>query len=134
MKLLIKNGKVIDPVSSTISLTDLLVENGKVALLERGIDVEADEVINAKGLMVCPGLVDMHVHLRDPGLTYKEDIYTGTLAAAKGGVTSLACMANTSPVLDMPEQITYVKERPPRPAASTSILWARCPRACAARN
>jgi len=111
MKLLIKNGKVIDPVSSTISMTDLLVENGKVALMERGIDVDADRVINAKGLMVCPGLVDMHVHLRDPGLTYKEDIHTGALAAAKGGVTSVACMANTSPVLDSPEQITYVKEK-----------------------
>ena len=59
MKLLIKNGKVIDPVSSTISITDLLVEHGKVAMLERGIDVEADRVINAKGLMVCPGLVEL---------------------------------------------------------------------------
>lgn len=111
MKLLIQNGKVIDPVSGAISQVDMLVENGKVALLERGIETDdVDQVINAKGLMVCPGLVDMHVHLRDPGLTYKEDIFTGTMAAARGGVTSLVCMANTSPVLDSPEQITYVKE------------------------
>ena len=111
MKLLIKNGKLVDPVSGTISQTDLLVENGKVALIEKGIECEAEQVIDAKGLMVCPGLVDMHVHLRDPGLTYKEDIFTGTQAAARGGVTSLVCMANTSPVLDCPEQITYVKEK-----------------------
>ena len=111
MKLLIKNGKLVDPVSGTVSQTDLLVENGKVALIEKGIECEAEQVIDAKGLMVCPGLVDMHVHLRDPGLTYKEDIFTGTQAAARGGVTSLVCMANTSPVLDCPEQITYVKEK-----------------------
>lgn len=111
MKLLIKNGKLVDPVSGTISQTDLLVENGKVALIEKGIECEAEQIIDAKGLMVCPGLVDMHVHLRDPGLTYKEDIFTGTQAAARGGVTSLVCMANTSPVLDSPEQITYVKEK-----------------------
>ena len=111
MKLLIKNGKLVDPVSGTVSQTDLLVENGKVALIEKGIECEAEQMIDAKGLMVCPGLVDMHVHLRDPGLTYKEDIFTGTQAAARGGVTSLVCMANTSPVLDCPEQITYVKEK-----------------------
>lgn len=61
--------------------------------------------------MVCPGLVDMHVHLRDPGLTYKEDIFTGTAAAAHGGVTSVACMANTDPVVDTPEQVRYVKDK-----------------------
>ena len=111
MKLLIKNGRLVDPVSATVSLTDLLVENGKVALVERGIQAQADQTIQASGLVVCPGLVDMHVHLRDPGLTYKEDIHTGALAAARGGVTSLACMANTAPVLDSPEQIRYVKEK-----------------------
>ncbi len=111
MKLLIKSGRIVDPISGTVTLSDLLVENGKVALIERGLETEADQVINAKGLVVCPGLVDMHVHLRDPGLTYKEDIHTGALAAARGGVTSMACMANTLPVLDTPEQITYVKEK-----------------------
>ena len=111
MKLLIKNGRVVDPVGGTISQMDLLAENGKVALVEKDIQCQADQVIDAKGLMVCPGLVDMHVHLRDPGLTYKEDIFTGTMAAARGGVTSLVCMANTSPVLDNPEQIKYVKDK-----------------------
>lgn len=111
MKLLIKHGRVVDPVSGTVSIQDLYIENGKVVQLEKDIRQEADQVIDAEGLVVCPGLVDMHVHLRDPGLTYKEDIFTGTAAAAHGGVTSVACMANTDPVVDNPEQIRYVKDK-----------------------
>lgn len=111
MKLLIKHGRVVDPVSGTVSIQDLYIENGKVVQLEKDICQEADQVIDADGLVVCPGLVDMHVHLRDPGLTYKEDIFTGTAAAAHGGVTSVACMANTDPVVDTPEQVRYVKDK-----------------------
>lgn len=111
MKLLIKHGRVVDPVSGTVSIQDLYIENGKVVQLEKDIRQEADQVIDADGLVVCPGLVDMHVHLRDPGLTYKEDIFTGTAAAAHGGVTSVACMANTDPVVDTPEQVCYVKDK-----------------------
>ena len=111
MKLLIKNGRVLHPVTSAVLLQDMLVEDGKISLLERGIEAEADQVIDASGLVVCPGLVDMHVHLRDPGLTYKEDIITGSAAAARGGVTSMACMANTSPVVDTPEQVTYILDK-----------------------
>ena len=111
MKLLIKHGRVVDPVSGTVSIQDLYIENGKVGQLEKDIRQEADQVIDADGLVVCPGLVDMHVHLRDPGLTYKEDIFTGTAAAAHGGVTSVACMANTDPVVDTPEQVRYVKDK-----------------------
>ncbi|MFR3665698.1 dihydroorotase [Flintibacter sp.] len=111
MKLLIKHGRVVDPVSGTVSIQDLYIENGKVVQLEKDIRQEADQVIDADGLVVCPGLVDMHVHLRDPGLTYKEDIFTGTAAAAHGGVTSVACMANTDPVVDTPEQVRYVKDK-----------------------
>ena len=111
MKLLIKHGRVVDPVSGTVSIQDLYIENGKVDQLEKDIRQEADQVIDADGLVVCPGLVDMHVHLRDPGLTYKEDIFTGTAAAAHGGVTSVACMANTDPVVDTPEQVRYVKDK-----------------------
>ena len=111
MKLLIKHGRVVDPVSGTVSIQDLYIENGKVVQLEKDIRQEADQVIDADGLVVCPGLVDMHVHLRDPGLTYKEDIFTGTAAAAHGGVTSMACMANTDPVVDTPEQVRYVKDK-----------------------
>ena len=111
MSLLIQNGRVVDPVSGTVSILDLYVENGRVLQLERDIRAEADQVIDATGMVVCPGLVDMHVHLRDPGLTYKEDIFTGTAAAARGGVTAVACMANTKPTVDTPEQIQYIREK-----------------------
>ena len=111
MSLLIQNGRVVDPVSGTVSILDLYVENGRVLQLERDIRAEADQVIDATGMVVCPGLVDMHVHLRDPGLTYKEDIFTGTAAAARGGVTAVACMAHTKPTVDTPEQIQYIREK-----------------------
>ena len=111
MKLLIKHGRVVDPVSGTVSIQDLYIENGKVVQLEKDIRQEADQVIDADGLVVCPGLVDMHVHLRDPGQEYKETIETGTRAAARGGFTSVACMANTDPVVDTPEQVRYVKDK-----------------------
>ena len=105
MRLLIQNGRVVDPVNGTVSMLDLYAENGRVLQLERDIQTEADVVIDATGLVVSPGLVDMHVHLRDPGLTYKEDILTGAAAAARGGVTAVACMANTKPTVDAPEQV-----------------------------
>ena len=111
MKLLIKNGRVVHPVTNAVLIQDLLVEDGKVSLLERGLEGEADQVINASGLVVCPGLVDLHVHLRDPGLTSKEDLITGSAAAARGGVTSMACMANTDPAVDCPEQVAYILEK-----------------------
>ena len=111
MRLLIRNGRVVHPVTGVVIPQDLLVEDGKIALMERGIEVPADQIIEAAGLVTAPGLVDMHVHLRDPGQTYKEDILTGCAAAARGGVTSMACMANTSPTVDTPEQVAYVKER-----------------------
>ena len=111
MKLLIKHGRVVHPITNTVLLQDILIEDGKITLLERGIEAEADQVIDAAGLAVAPGLVDMHVHLRDPGLTYKEDILTGSAAAARGGVTTMACMANTNPTVDSPEQVTYVREK-----------------------
>ena len=106
MKLLIQHGRVVHPVTGEVVLQDLLAEDGKISLLERGLPPEADQIIDATGLVVCPGLVDMHVHLRDPGLTYKEDILTGCAAAARGGVTALACMANTDPTVDCPEQVS----------------------------
>ena len=111
MRLLIQNGRVVDPVNGTVSILDLYSENGRVLQLERNIQAEADQVIDATGLVVSPGLVDMHVHLRDPGLTYKEDILSGAAAAARGGVTAVACMANTKPVVDCPEQVQYIRER-----------------------
>ncbi len=111
MKLLIQNGRDVHPVTGTVVLQDLLIDNGVFAMMERGIETEYDQLIDATGLTVAPGLVDMHVHLRDPGLTYQEDILTGCAAAARGGVTSMACMANTSPAVDCPEQVRYVLAR-----------------------
>ena len=111
MKLLIQRGRVVHPVTGAVLLQDLLVEDGKISLLERGIPSQADQVLDASGLVVCPGLVDMHVHLRDPGLTYKEDVLTGCAAAARGGVTSMACMANTDPTVDCPQQVAYILDR-----------------------
>ncbi|MGI5963006.1 MAG: dihydroorotase [Lawsonibacter sp.] len=111
MKLLIQNGRVVHPVTNAVLLQDVLIEDGKISLLERKLPAQADQVIDASGMVVCPGLVDMHVHLRDPGLTYKEDILTGCAAAARGGVTAMACMANTDPTVDTPELVSYVQNR-----------------------
>lgn len=111
MKLLIQNGTVIDPHSGLNEKTDILVENGKISCVSKNLDEPDAAVINARGLVVCPGLVDMHIHLRDPGLTYKEDIITGTAAAAHGGFTSVACMPNTLPPADCPEVIRYIIDK-----------------------
>jgi len=105
--ILIKNGRVVDPVKGTDEVLDVLIDEGKIARVEKNID-EASvtdgekklDVIEAEGLVVAPGLVDTHVHFRDPGFTYKEDIYSGAKAAAKGGFTTVVCMANTKPVVD----------------------------------
>ena len=134
MKLLIKHGRVVDPVSSTVSMQDLYIENGKVVQLEKDIRQEADQVIDATGLVICPGLVDMHVHLRDPGLTYKEDIFTGTAAAAHGGVTSVACMANTDRWWTPRNRSNISKTRLPRPTGSTSTPLPQCPWACVGKS
>lgn len=112
MSLLIKNGRVIDPAQNIDDTLDLLVEKGKVKEIGKGLKAPAGaEVIDAKGCYVTPGLVDMHVHLRDPGIEYKEDIVTGTRAAAAGGFTSVACMPNTSPVNDSKTVTNYIIAR-----------------------
>jgi dihydroorotase len=98
--ILIKNGRIIDPANKFDQIADLRIEDGKIAELGQNLAAGNAVVIDATGLLVTPGLIDMHVHLRDPGLEYKEDIISGTAAAAAGGVTSLACMPNTRPVID----------------------------------
>jgi dihydroorotase len=110
--LLIKNGRIVDPAAGTDRIGDLFVENGKIAPLHRVPgDLPPDRILDASDKIVAPGLVDMHVHLRDPGLTYKEDILTGTDAAAAGGVTTAVCMPNTKPVIDTPETVRYVLDK-----------------------
>ncbi len=92
MGILLKNAWIVDPVSATAATGDLLMENGIVSALAAGIAAKGHEIIDCTGLYLAPGLVDMHVHFRDPGLTYKEDILTGSAAAAAGGFTTVACM------------------------------------------
>ena len=113
MKILIKNGRVIDPANGIDKITDIFVENGVISEVGADPDLEGVEmeVIDASGMCVAPGLVDMHVHLRDPGQEYKEDIESGTLAAAFGGVTSVACMPNTDPVVDNEAIVSFIKTK-----------------------
>ncbi len=100
MKLLLKNGRVIDPSSGKDAKLDLLVDKGKIVDIKSRIVSKGAKVIDASRLIVAPGFIDMHVHLREPGQEDKETIATGALAAAKGGFTSIACMPNTDPVND----------------------------------
>ncbi|HEY8517969.1 MAG TPA: dihydroorotase [Candidatus Binatia bacterium] len=112
-RLVIAGGTVVDPVKRTQRRADVLVRDGKIAAIEPQLSgkVKDATVIDATGLLVTPGLVDMHVHLREPGYEYKETIATGTRAAVTGGVTSVACMANTRPVNDCPAVTRYILER-----------------------
>lgn len=112
MKILIKGGRVVDAKNGIDKIADLLVKDGVIAEISEQITaVDADEIIDASGSVVAPGLVDMHVHLRDPGQEYKEDIETGTRSALAGGVTSVACMPNTKPVTDCEPIVSYIKTR-----------------------
>jgi dihydroorotase len=109
MNLLIKGGRVIDPTQKFDETLDILVENGVIKQVGKGFSAPAGaETVDASGCYVTPGLIDMHVHLRDPGLEYKEDIVTGTKAAVAGGFTSICCMPNTKPVIDNKAIASYI--------------------------
>lgn len=109
--ILIKNGRVVDPVTNTDKIMDVLIKDNKIAEVSEHIEASGAQVIDATGLVVAPGLVDTHVHFRDPGFTYKEDIETGAKAAAKGGFTMVVCMANTKPAVDNIETLDYIQKR-----------------------
>ena len=106
--ILIKNGRVVDPSRHFDQVADVLLADGKVAAIAKRITEKADEVIEAKGLVVSPGLIDMHVHLREPGNAEEETIASGSAAAVAGGFTSVACMPNTEPAVDSPASAEYV--------------------------
>jgi len=108
VKRLIKGGRLIDPAGGIDEISDLLIEGGKVTAVGRKISPQGAEVIEAQGKVVVPGLVDMHVHLREPGREDEETIHTGTRAAARGGFTSVACMPNTSPVIDNQGTVKFI--------------------------
>lgn len=111
MKILIQNGHVIDPPTGKDGIFDVLIEEDKIVKVERGIEDRADRVIDAEGSYVMPGFIDLHVHLRDPGLTHKETLETGGKAAVKGGITTMCAMPNTKPVIDDGEKVAEVHAR-----------------------
>src|SRR3954470_10816486 len=112
--LLITGGRIIDPSQGLDQTGDLLIQNGKIAALGRDAAQRATpeiEKFDARGLIVTPGLIDLHVHFREPGQTAKETISTGTRSAARGGFTSVVCMPNTSPAIDSPSTVALIDER-----------------------
>jgi dihydroorotase len=116
--LLIRGGRVIDPSRDIDKAADLMIKDGKIIWLGEGAPPEADyAVLDAAGLIVCPGFIDLHCHLRQPGYEDRETIATGSLAAARGGFTTICCMPNTSPPLDSEAMINYVKTVAAREAA-----------------
>jgi len=106
--LLLKNARVVDPSSGLDAPRDVLIENGRIARVESRITAPSAEVLDLQGLHVCPGFIDMHVHLREPGYEWKETIATGTRAAAAGGFTGVACMPNTVPPIDSRSVVEFV--------------------------
>lgn len=110
MELLIQNVRVLSPADGIDRTGDILLRDGKIAAIGEGLSTDG-KVIAADGLCAVPGFVDMHVHLRDPGQTQKEDILTGCAAAAAGGVTSLLCMPNTVPTVDSAETVRYILDK-----------------------
>lgn len=111
--ILIKGGRLIDPLSNTDELRDLVIEGERIKYIGKfqQVDGEYEQVIDARGMVIAPGLIDVHVHFREPGLTYKEDILSGSAAAARGGFTTVVCMANTKPVVDNAETLQTVINR-----------------------
>ena len=110
-KILIKGGRVISPAQQRDDTCDILIADGKIAAIGKKLVGKGAEVIDAAGKVVTPGLVDIHVHLRDPGFEYKEDIASGTLAAVAGGFTSVACMPNTNPVNDNQAVTSFILKK-----------------------
>ena len=121
--MIIKHGRMIDPGSGFDGIADIVIKDGKIEKIYRDGEScpepeEGEEIVDASGLVVAPGLVDVHVHFRDPGLTYKEDIETGAASAKAGGFTTVVMMANTKPVIDNEETLRYVLEK-----VQTTILY-----------
>lgn len=117
MNILIRNGRLVDPRTQTDAVGDILLAGGRIAEVGGRIEAAAARTVDASGLVVAPGFIDMHVHLRDPGQTHKETIASGARAAARGGFASICAMPNTSPVNDDPEVTAYVRAT----AASTGV-------------
>lgn len=119
MKTIIRHGRIIDPASNRDETADLYIADGRITT--EAFDAADAEVIDASGLIVAPGLIDIHVHLREPGFGWKETIASGARAAAAGGFTTIVCMPNTSPVADSPSTVTWIKDRA-RETACVNVL------------
>lgn len=111
MKTLIKKGHLVDPSQHLDAVKDILVEDGIIKRVADSIEEAADETYDASGKVVAPGFIDLHTHLREPGLEAKEDIVSGTMAAAHGGITRIACMPNTNPVIDTSIVVSGIEKR-----------------------
>ena len=111
MTILIQNGHVVDPLTKRDEVCDVLVADGKIRKVGVSLQDEADRILDASGCYVMPGFIDLHVHFRDPGLTYKETLETGGKAAVRGGVTTVCAMPNTRPVIDSGEKVEDVHKR-----------------------
>src|SRR5207248_4055990 len=111
-----RNGRVIDPASHVDLVADLLISDGKVAEVGPGLTAAGAETFDASGMIVAPGFIDIHVHLREPGFEHAETIESGSRAAAAGGFTSICCMPNTKPVNDNPTVTNYIIDRAKRSA------------------
>ncbi len=110
--ILIKNGRIIDPSTKRDEVLDIVIKENKIEKIGKfPITSEYKSIIDATGSVVAPGLIDVHVHFRDPGFTHKEDIESGSLSAAKGGFTTVICMANTNPIVDNEETLNYIKQK-----------------------
>lgn len=109
--MILKNGFLINPRTNTSEPADIRISNGIIEEIGTHLSGEQEEILDITGLTIAPGLIDTHVHFRDPGFTYKETLHTGSLAAAKGGFTSVICMANTSPAVDSVETLTDILTR-----------------------
>lgn len=106
--ILIKNGRVLDPKTQFDGICDVLIEDKKIIKIGKDLSAQGAEIIDATGKIIAPGLIDVHVHFREPGQTHKEDIHTGSLAAARGGFTTVVTMANTNPTVSTVETLTEV--------------------------
>lgn len=123
--LLIKGGHIVDPANNIDSVLDIFIENGKIAEISRDIKRNGVNVINAKGKYVCPGFIDMHVHLREPGREDEETIESGTKAAAHGGFTSILCMPNTQPPIDNEGLVEFIYKQA-KYKGSVNVYCAGC--------
>src|SRR6187455_1473035 len=119
--ILLRNGRVIDPSLGIDAVTGLWIQGTRSLAIGSLPDQTVAHILDCTGMIVCPGLIDMHVHLREPGREEDETIATGTAAAVAGGVTSVACMPNTEPTLDTPDAVRFVVERA-RATASCNVF------------